>query len=744
MADHSVSNSKKQTGPLGRTHLTQALTKALEAGPAEITQQIQYMLALSQVTSTPPTPPSTPTRTTTVAEARLMALTELRHLLTPSQASQLFEEIQVVKDPLLRLQMSITVMPLLSTDLLTRTAQEVWSEVEQIDDPAIRGELMLKMIPLLEQGLDESAQVAVQLSNIIKLAQSFENIEARVRSLVALAVQLPPMMRISLFNHILDEIDATQNNTLKTNAINAMANQLPTEIEERVLKSAKEISLPHERIRALTSLARTVSVQVQRSLREEAIKTITQIRNEDDRAEAIINFAPHLESANEEDGFPELLEQALGISVTLSRRNMRARALVALAPHLTLDLQGEALAAVHSLSNERDRAILLAELAPTLPPNMLVASLAVAHTMREQDARVHALTILAHYAPEHARSQTVLDALAAASNLPHHYERVTALIALDDVLPEQLLDQAFTNALETTRLIENESARARALSLLGGHLPTSLLGRALDTAYRIFDLQMRLNALAGIVERVPAEERREALKVMLESARNMPFDYKRARALVSIAPHLTTDMIKEALSIADALEDPFDQSSAYIAIAQNTPADTRKQIIQMAWQLITKIDDGYDRASVIAAITPYLPDDMNDQVARLSADVIRSIDDEYDRASAVTILAPILAQGELLTADIRLDRVGILGNVLQAVVEIPTQQQRVAVLRATVPLWVSLDDQARYDLWEKLALPVARLPLADTLYCIGTLTPLLATFVTEADLKNIAHILGLR
>src|SRR5690606_6406475 len=101
----------------------------------------------------------------------------------------------------------------------------------------------------------------------------------------------------------------------------------------------------------------------------------------------LIAFAPHLEYVTDTEHFPHLLEQALGIAISIKRRHLRARVLVALAPHLTLDLQGEALAAVHSLSSERDRAMLLAQLAPTLPPNMLVASLAVAHSMEEPDAR---------------------------------------------------------------------------------------------------------------------------------------------------------------------------------------------------------------------------------------------------------------------------------------------------------------------------------------------------------------------
>jgi len=744
MTDRSTSR-KKQTGPLGRTQLTQSLNKALEAGPTEILQQIRYILALSQVTAATAVPVPVAAPPYTVAEARLLALVELRETLNQDQVVQLFEDVQQIDNVGLRLRLLLALTPHMPAEQRTRTAQDLWQQVNQIeDDPALRGELLVHVFPLLDHGLDESTQVAVQLSNTIKLAQAIDNAEARVRSLVALAMQLPPAMKMTLFTHILDEIDATHSDSLRANAINAMVDHLPVEVETRVLKSVRNIFTAHERIRALTALARTISPDNQRVIRAEAIKAITQIRNEDDRAEALINFAPHLEPASEEDGFPQLLEQALGVAVTLSRRQMRAKALVALAPHLTLDLQGEALAAVHSLTNERERAILLAELAPTLPPNMLVASLAVAHTMREQDARVHALTILAHHAPEHARSQTVLDALAAASNLPHHYERVTALVALADVLPSQLLDQAFTNALETTRLIENPSARARALSLLGHHLPAHLLDRALDAAYQIPDVQMRINALTGIVPRVPVEQREPAQRKMLESAQHMPFGYKRARAIVSVAPHLTPELILEALKLADELDDAFDRVSAYVALAQNMPPKQRPQIIDRAWQILRDIEDGYDRSSALAAVAPFMPDDMRDVVARAASSVVRSITDEYDQASAITILAPVLAQGEALTTEIRLDRTGVLRTLLKAALATPQQAQRVTLMRQACAVWVQLDDEGRYALWQDHAVSIARLPLADTLYCLGALYPLIKTLVPEADLKNIAYILGLR
>jgi hypothetical protein len=317
------------------------------------------------------------------------------------------------------------------------------------------------------------------------------------------------------------------------------------------------------------------------------------------------------------------------------------------------------------------------------------------------------------------------------------------LLALVDILPEQLLDQAFTNALETTHHIANENARARALSLLGTYLPDRLLGRALEAAMQINDQQQRFNALIGIIPRVSDDERANILVQMIKDVRQVPIAYKRARAIVALAPHLTQPLIADALGVADSLDDPFDRVSAYIALAQNLAPAKRPQVIAQAWRLIARIEDGYDRSSALSSIVPFLPQTADEDLVKSANEVIQSIEDEYDRASAITILAPLLAKKQDYPA-MPLDYPSVVQKGVLAALEIPQQSLRVRQVAESCALWALLNTKARYSLWCEVARGMASLPLADVLLCLGALAPVLDGLGGKKELGNIARILGMR
>lgn len=742
-AEQSTSERKKETTPLGRSQLEYALHRALNGGAKTIPQQIRYILALSQLTGAKSANAPQPAPPIPTTAARLMTIVQMAGSLKPSARARLLKEIRVLENARTRARLLLALAPHLRVDSLTDVIRELYRDVRSVNDPALTSEILCGLAPLLPRPGSLTASES-PLARVVNNARKMTGLEARARSLGALAVHLPPERGVALFDRVLDEIDSVDNDSLHASIIISIATHLPAEIIERVLQNISTIFSPAERARALTVLARNAPAETEGRVHTEALRAIAQIRNEDERADALAAFAPYLQPASEDRDFPDLLEQALAIAIGLTRRHQRARALVALAPHLTMDLQGEALAAVHNLASERDRALLLADLAPTLPPNMLVASMAVAHTMREQDSRVHALTVLARYAPKQARSQILLDALAAATNLPHHFERVTALMNLVDILPEQLQDQAFTSALETTRLIENENARARALSLLGGYLPPRLLKRALEAAYQIEDLQQRLSALVGIIPRVTEDQRAEVQNQMLETTRQLTFDYKRARAIASIAPHLTPAQIKDALLMADNLDDAYDRVTAYIALAQNLPPDERVSIIEQARAALDHIEDGYDRSSALAAVAPFAGEGEGPGLARSAAEVIGDIPDEYDRASAITILAPLLAANGQ-DSDNPLPEMGTaVRAAFTAALEINTQHERTKRLHQFSEIVDLLDESTRYALWREGARRLASLPLPDTLLCLGALLPLVMAISSEDQLEEIAYILGVR
>lgn len=727
-----------------RSELERALMTALTQGidALALIQQVRCALALSRLTPSTTPQPSLPVEVTP-EQARLLTLAEMAETLSDKQIIALVRDAQQLTDAPTRLQIIARVALRVPAQHFQATVLSLYQQTAKLPDAAARARLMFQIAPLLMLLHDEPSAPPALL-DMVALAQALETPEARIRSLITLSPHLPQSMRLRTLHRALDEIDRLNNDVHRCNAIHTLSEHLIPEIEERALHSAEGIKAPAERARALTSLARYLPLEVQPKLRADALNAISTIIDEEDRADALIAFAPHLEYVTDTAQFPTLLEHALGIAISMTRRPMRARVLVALAPHLTLDLQGEALAAVHTLLSERERAALLAELAPTLPPEMLVASLAVAHSMQAQDARVHALTVLAHYVPDHARDQTILDALAAASNLPHHFERITALIVLMDILPEQLKPQVYANMLESARLIPNENARARAINLLGLHLPPHLVNRALDVAQNIENTDQRLTALMSLAPFL-ADEQNAILDELLSMTRTIPFEYKQARMLADLAPLLADDQMDTALSIARAMEDPFDRVSTYLALVKNLTGAQHWAILQDCWQLIKLIDNGYDAASALASIAPLLPPTAARDLAQAAGMIIGSIMDDYDQASAIGLLVPLLANPAGNPAVNPPDRDAALEIGLRAALSVPQTALRAQLMSAGARLWAdSIEAEQGLQLWRGMLLRLAQLPLADALLCISALQPVIHKLGGNTALNGIAQMLEMR
>lgn len=723
--------------------IEKALEQALNQGPAAIDQQIRCILAHSQMLGQRTPGEVYRERPLPAAYARLELLVDFAPHITAGQVETLYHDLSQINDTGVRLLLQSRLAKFLSTEQQVALIRDAWKVINTIEDLPQRTRILFQLAHLDVPPQDASNRPGI-VTEMFRFARSIGNPEGRIRSLTALAVYAPPAAAKRLYERVLAELAKIRNDGLRSTTISSLATRIPNELEADIIAGALAIRAPVARARALTALAQALPDRIE--LVNLAAEAIAVISEEDERIEALTVFVPCLFGQKDHGEYPQALTAALGIAVDFTRRPLRARALVALAPYLTPDLQQEALAAVHALPNERERATLLGELAPHLPSNMLVASLAVAHSMREQDARVHALSILAHYLPDNqARAQTMLDALAAASNLHNPFERVRALIGLADVLPSHLQDQAYTNAVEATRLIENENARARALSLLGQHLPPTLLPRILDAAYELKDTQQRTNALSTIATRLQPSEQNIPVAHVLEAAAKLPFAYQRARAIISIAPCLTPELMPKAFELAHGITEPHDQASALIALVQRLPPSERVGVIQEAWELIAKIDDGYDRASALVAISPMLPSTLRPELEQHMGMVVGAIMDDYDQASAISLLAPLLTDAIPARESDSLPSTDLL--VTQGVftaLSIPYQAARAAVLSESISLWLKLDDSRRYALWREATQRLKSLPLADVLLCLSVLMPVIRVVAGDQYLPKVAQVLGVQ
>ncbi len=729
--------SSSPTSPeTGRAQLERALSLGIEG----FRWQLRYLLMVCQVANARPVQPEAPA-VLNINITRLETLVRLNGLLSPAARDKLLRTIQALESADLRFPLLARLLASLPEDVAHKQALDLWEQIDLVEDPLARALTGLAIAPYIQEAGTISVLPSA-LGRLVRIAQAMKNPEARLRGMISIAPHMPPKQGTDVIKAVLNELGRTRNDTLTTRSLITLAPTMPIELTEGAIALARTIKMPVERARTLTALTPFVIESLREQVREDALRAIENIENEDERAEALIALSPYLDSAT--TAYPRVLEHALAIAVAMNRRPLRARMLVSLAPHLTADLQGEAIAAVHSLTSERERAMLLAQLAPTLPDHMIVASLAVAYTMREQDSRVQALTALAAYAPEHARHQTLLDALASATNLPNHFERVRVLVNLLELLPPPLFDQALSTAIESTRLIENESARARAINLMGGYLNDGLLVRVLEMARELANADHRLSALLGLIPYLPRAIHGEVVQDMLACVVATTLDYKRARAMASIAEHVTADDLRQVDDLATTLTDPIDRLSVFVPLIQHLPVRQRPPYIQKSWQLLRDAEAGYDKASAMVALAPFATGEEREQLIRMIVPTVEGIEDDYDKASAMVILAPLLMGQETLDRH-QTDRADVLAAVMESAVALPYPAQRIALLERACELWAlgSAPERA-FQLWARLADKMTGLPTAHAVQCLGALLPLIRDFGGDEAVLEVAELLGMR
>ena len=258
--------------------------------------------------------------------------------------------------------------------------------------------------------------------------------------------------------------------------------------------------------------------------------------------------------------------QGLAYASQVPDPRQRSQAIRELAPHLRLDLLGQALAATREIENEDWRAEVLAALAPRLaelryPQEALTA----AREIENEDRRAEVLAALAPHLAELGYPQ---EALTAAREIENENRRAEALAALAPRLPPDQHSQVLAEALATARKIRNENRRAEALAALAPRLPpdqhSQVLAEALATARKIRNEYWRAEVLAALAPRLaelgyPQEA--------LTTAREIENEYWRAKALAALIPHLSLNLLGQALATARGIRDPFARAEVLVVLA---------------------------------------------------------------------------------------------------------------------------------------------------------------------------------
>ena len=229
-----------------------------------------------------------------------------------------------------------------------------------------------------------------------------------------------------------------------------------------------------------------------------ALDLARQIRDESDRAIALIALAEHL---------PELWPEALSVTRGIKDESTRSSALRELAEHLPAELWPEALSVTRGIKAESTRSSALRGLAEYLPAELWPEVLSMTREIKAESDRSYALRGLAEYLP----AELWPEALSMTREIKDESARSSALSRLAKTSPAELLPEA----LSMTREIKDESDRSYALRELAEYLP-ELWPEALSMTREIKDESDRSSALRELAEHLPAELWPEVLSVTRE------------------------------------------------------------------------------------------------------------------------------------------------------------------------------------------------------------------------------------
>ena len=360
----------------------------------------------------------------------------------------------------------------------------------------------------------------------------------------------------------------------------------------------------------------------------------------------------------------------------------KAKAIIALFPHITDKHLTEALFVARAIQTAGDRASALSAMAQRLP-EVAGEALEAARAIQDEASRANVLNELAQRLPERELGQ-VLEATRAL----RVKDRANVLSSLAQRLPE-----VTGEALEAVRAMLDDESRARVLSELSQHLPEVELGQVLEAA-RALGVNGRASVLSSLMQRLPevTEEALEVAKEALEAAQAIWWDeYPRASALCVLVRHLP-EVADEALEAARAVKNELSRADVLIALAQRLPEGKLGKVLEAAQAIRHEMSRAdvlselaqrmperelgqvleaaramqaqNDRTCVLIALAQRLPD-----VAEEALEAARAIQDEGSRASVLIALAQHMPEGEL-------------GQMLEAVQVIPHEYSRARALSA--------------------------------------------------------------
>ncbi len=412
---------------------------------------------------------------------------------------------------------------------------------------------------------------------------------------------------------------------------------------------------PEQSLAALVRLAEHVPTDTLRAVWER----VSALPDSVQRARLLGALAPHLTTLPQAPSPLQVARQALQDVRPAPFPQLTVDVLLGLAPHLEavdtvglVAMQERLLAGVQTVSDAASRvralAALIPYLAPSLQPQAVVAAFETAvQGINGASAQAEALSALPAHLPRefHERLLNIAEGLGTAE---------ARALLLGHMLPHlspTLQVQALRSALDAVAAVRGEDARTRALIALAPQLgAVGMLSRYPETLQRTLELTFsvsfvgdRARAFAALAPHLSPELLGEALHIV----RDIVDDTDRAHTLARIAPHLPPDLLVAAFNIAQELRPPQARALALVALIPYLSPTARQQALEDALAAALAIERRYERVTALVDLAPHLSEPLRQRALHEALTATRSLPDESERARALVFLAPHLLEEQL-------------------------------------------------------------------------------------------------
>jgi hypothetical protein len=588
---------------------------------------------------------------------RVDSLIAIAHLLPKENLQGIWYDIHRITDVFDRVTAMCKLAPFLSHNERDKILYEALGTTSSIKDSKAQLRALMLLFPLIH--VTKRKQILV---NILRAMGELQNEVEFANSLS----QLTPSMPVEFLTVILTAVKLLASEDSRSKVLKALAPHSPLNILEDAISITRNLEDTSLRASTLLTIAMHVSQSTKRELITEALLATNRISDISGQVSLFLSVTPHLSEELQseihtlihsisdrvictamlykllphlsETKQNKILDEIVIVAQEIHNNIERAHALTLVVSKLPGSQKetifNEILNAIRTSDEGLRSAVALITLTPQMPEfqqdelieealdiiqirelnnyqNLILGpvSFFLSESQRTKIFKQLLLILATEEEEYHVSSWLGVLALVspttiqkemlhAAEMLRDQYHRSAALGALIPRLSANFVERAWHALMN----IKDESSQAMGLATAATHLPANLIEEAISVA-KTFQNESNRNRILGLFAKyLPERDREAVLKKALSDIRIIEEDLLRAPALVKLIPHLSPDLMQDALDILLSLKDERIRVDSLCEIMPHLSIELR---IDITYQ-VGKIGTDEYRTKLLRVLVPHL------------------------------------------------------------------------------------------------------------------------------------------